>query len=376
MPRPLYPYQEAAVTRIVDAMAGRCIVALDPGLGKSAIACTAIARLCSAGQKVLIVAPTTLLDNWIAELGIVGLECRIVKKRADPLAGTINICSYDIAKNNAAIQSENWHMVVCDESHMLKEHTSDQARKILPLVKHAPHALLMSATPQLSRHAELWSQLDAISRGQFGTWTQFTIQYCNGQQGPFQWEARGSTHADELRQRMDPFVIRGKKKDLLNLPNKTRKAKIVPMADEDVTMFKGMHAKLKVLRKKAEKTKQKADRDRSEAFMQEMWRTTARCKTKPVTDYIASVLGTEKLVVFGHHVMMLDAVEQWCVANAVSWFRIDGSTPVGKRQQLVSAFSDPTNHTAQVAILSYTACCAGITLCPGAYRTVCTELCW
>lgn len=50
-------------------------------------------------------------------------------------------------------------VVVVDESHNLKNWTTKRAKVILPLLKWASHAVMLSGTPALSKPSELFSQI-------------------------------------------------------------------------------------------------------------------------------------------------------------------------------------------------------------------------
>lgn len=39
---------------------------------------------------------------------------------------------------------------------------------------------MLSGTPQLSRPAELYTSLDAIAPGRFGSYVQYTTRFCDG----------------------------------------------------------------------------------------------------------------------------------------------------------------------------------------------------
>ena len=94
----------------------------------------------------------------------------------------------------------------------------------MPLVKAARRALLLSGTPLLSKPLELFTQLHALRPRAFGNERDFSVRYCNGHQGRFGWEAKGSTHAAELNALLTHAVMirREKKAALGSLPEKVR----------------------------------------------------------------------------------------------------------------------------------------------------------
>lgn len=103
----------------------------------------------------------------------------------DPQHDRIVICSYDLIKHEKF--RLDYKVVICDESHYLKNMTSQRAlkvneifaatkliinylsffcceSKILPLLQRARRAVLLSGTPALNKPTELYSQLSAIVR--------------------------------------------------------------------------------------------------------------------------------------------------------------------------------------------------------------------
>ena len=81
----------------------------------------------------------------------------------------------------------------------------------------------------------------------------------------------------------------------------------------------------------------------------------------------------KKIIVFGHHQSMLDAVEALCVRKKMKHIRIDGQTPLQVRHSYVQKFeADPTM---RVAVLSMTAAGQGLTL-TSASTVIFAELHW
>jgi SNF2 family DNA or RNA helicase len=68
-----------------------------------------------------------------------------------------------------------------------------------------------------------------------------------------------------------------------------------------------------------------------------------------------------KVIVFAHHRIMLDTIEDACKATKKTYMRIDGDTPQKKRASMVEEFKT----TGDVAILSIAACGMGLnfTMC-------------
>ncbi len=81
-------------------------------------------------------------------------------------------------------------------------------------------------------------------------------------------------------------------------------------------------------------------------------RSKGRCRKKVVKDMVDQGL---KFIVFCYHKKLMDEIQEVCPSN----IRIDGDTPIEKRQQLVDDFQQGD---VQVAVLSLLAASTGLTL--------------
>lgn len=65
-------------------------------------------------------------------------------------------------------------------------------RALIEPLKKAKRLLLLSGTPALARPEELYTNLDALTRGEFGSWITFVKRYCNARHVRGAWRARGA----------------------------------------------------------------------------------------------------------------------------------------------------------------------------------------
>ena len=119
-------------------------------------------------------------------------------------------------------------------------------------------------------------------------------------------------------------------------------------------------------------------------LMNELYQATAEAKTKPVAEYLETLLDSsetpgdasaavEKFLFFGHHTCTLDAASEMLRRRKVPFIRIDGSTDTNARQSLVDRFQ--TDRNARVAVLSIKAAGMGLTL-TAASTVIFGELSW
>jgi len=104
------------------------------------------------------------------------------------------------------------------------------------------------------------------------------------------------------------------------------------------------------------------------------FKATAEAKIECVAKYVEHLVGVaSKFLLFAHHHVMLDALEQKLMALGVGHIRIDGRTPTACRLELVERYQN--NEDVRVALLSITACGQGLTLTAG-HTVVFAEMYW
>ena len=104
----------------------------------------------------------------------------------------------------------------------------------------------------------------------------------------------------------------------------------------------------------------------------ELFHETSKAKAEPVCAFLQQHLAgiDHRVIIFAHHIAMMDAIMEACAAIGKSTIRIDGSTPQAKRAGLVETFKER-----DVAVLSIGACGTGLnfTMCA---HVIFAELDW
>jgi len=214
---------------------GRCLIADEPGLGKT-IQAIGISWVHRAEWPVMVIAPSSARFHWQAEFlkwlkDARGVPClteddvQVVTGRSQPIAPSIKVLvvSYDLVDRikdniNTAFGGMGFRVIIADECHLLKNQKTKRSKAILPMLKRAKRAILLSGTPALSRPKELWSQLNVIDPVSWPAFNAFTKRYCSGNGG------KGASNSYELHLLLrENCMIRRVKKDILkDLPPKTR----------------------------------------------------------------------------------------------------------------------------------------------------------
>lgn len=351
----LYKYQRDAVTWLADRP--KAFLALDQGLGKTAVACT------DMQFPALVICPTTLKINWSRELQMwrPGSTFQIIDgstKVIDPDAD-LTIINYDIL-HKFILPTTAYKTLVIDECHYAKSATAKRTKACVKLIRSIPRVRLLSGTPVVNRPIELFALLKAIG-GTKLDYINFGRRYCAGWTTPWgSFDVSGASRLEELYQKLADFMLRITKETALpQLPAKTYR--IVEL-DLPITV-----QEKKLLR-------QDIDRPVHDIPFQaiaDIQKLNAQRKLPLAIEHIKNVLEHEQnVVIFGWHTEIIESL-----ADALHDYGvvvITGSTAKDARQSAVDNFQ---NKKARVFIGNIKAAGVGITLTAASY-VVFVETTW
>ncbi|MNS12958.1 RNA polymerase-associated protein RapA [compost metagenome] len=198
------------------------ILADDMGLGKTVQAAALLAanHPDEAGPS-LVIAPTSVIHNWQAELGrfAPGLKTLLLHGPGRDVsaidAHDVVITTYTTARLDLeAHLKRTYHTVILDEAQAIKNPKSQTAEVVRALKSR--HRLCLTGTPIENNLMELWSQFSFLMPGMLGKEAEF--------KGRYPWAiAQGDKRAaDELKTRIAPFVLRRLKTEVAkDLPPRT-----------------------------------------------------------------------------------------------------------------------------------------------------------
>jgi SWI/SNF-related matrix-associated actin-dependent regulator 1 of chromatin subfamily A len=351
-------YQEAGALFL--AQRNEALLADEMGLGKTAQALVAARRAVRLEDGVLIVCPATLKANWLAEIkmwcpewyphaGILSGK----KAKHDSGLPLVTIVNYDILKaHHKSLCARKWGLVIADEAHYIKQARSQRTKALLTIPSVRRWA--MSGSPVLNRPLELYPVLWWLRQKIVSSLTAFKIRYCGGLFGG----GRGATNTAELRQKLEPIMLRRTKADVLTeLPPKTRQVVPVQITDSGRAVIEqAVDGKIGMI--------QAAETGWDVEFEHLGDLATLRAalgeqKLPAAIDFVENLLEEtgEKVLVFAHHKAVIDGLRQHFGKRALV---IDGSTSVSSRQQIVNRFQ--TDPDCRVFIGNIRAAGVGITL--------------
>jgi SNF2 family DNA or RNA helicase len=226
----LYPFQQAAVTRLLSSTKPGQLLALSPGLGKSPVSLIAASAL--NAERVLIIAPLSLLRNWETEqekwLGSVRTTRTY---RAGPVGGWC-LTNYDTITAHTGKGKQawwtflkeylkvKWDVVIVDESIMVKNRKTLRFEALKELRARASRIWELSGSPT-SRYADdLWTQMVLIDPQAFPSYWRFASRYCYVRQGAWGWEINGTRESrDVVRDFSDIMLVKSQRDVLPDLPD-------------------------------------------------------------------------------------------------------------------------------------------------------------
>lgn len=369
------------------------------GLGKTV---TSLAIMTQYRQEwpLLILCPASLRHTWPCEIekflpSLPASAIYVVSgfDDADFLDNPVKkkqiqivVATYSLLQTRSAaakvLEQFKFQCVICDESHNLKQKTSQRTKLALPLLQTAKRLVLLSGTPALARPVELWTQIYSLAPELFGNYTKYTKQHCNARRGRFGWDVNGLSNADELHQKLQQVMVRRLKSDVLHeLPPKQRSIVPIQIAKGKVKECQELMQELKDTRQSVSELAgdeaSSADFDARRLLMQ-AYQASGVAKAAGICDYLIEWLrgsGGQKVLVFGHHKALLDALEV-AVSKELKGsghIRIDGQVPPNERAARVRKFQ--TCPRVRVGILSMTAAGVGLTL-TAATTVMFAELHW
>ena len=219
------------------------VLADDMGLGKTLQTLAHVLTEKEAGRldrPVLVIAPVSLMGNWRREAERFAPSLRTLVLHGKDRHGEATkipfndlvIAPYSLlGRDRERWQAQNWHLVVLDEAHNIKNANTDAAQVAGQL--NTRHRLCLSGTPMENHLGELWSLFHFLMPGFLSSQARFKQLF----RTPI--EKFGDTEAlRQLRQRVTPFMLRRHKKDVAtDLPDKQEFITPVELGDHQANLY-------------------------------------------------------------------------------------------------------------------------------------------
>ncbi|WP_396898467.1 SNF2-related protein [Mycolicibacterium sp.] len=364
------------------------ILADDMGLGKTVQTLALIARAVTAGAgKFLVVAPTSVARNWLAEcrkftpdlsaVVVTSTDARGPVRLAEQVAGAdIVVTSYTLLRMDVAAYSQiQWAGMVLDEAQFVKNHHSKthQSARLLDV----PFKLAITGTPMENNLMELWSLLSITVPGLFPSPKVFDTYF----RKPIE-----SGEADDrlpvLRRRIKPVLLRRTKSQVLTeLPAKSEQVLTIGLSAKHRKIYDTRLARerQKVLGLLGDWEKNRFEVFRSLTLLRQLSLhpglvdDSARAVGSAKIDFLGEQL--EQLVAEGHSALVfsqftgfLGLVRAHLDAAGIGYSYLDGSVDSEGRARAIEDFGDGTK---QVFLISLKAGGFGLNLTAADYCFLC-----
>ena len=215
------------------------ILADEMGLGKTVQLLAMLGRrLVSGAMPALIVAPASLITNWVREaekflpgvrvVSPMGNDRKILWKEPDKY--DIGVISYTAARiAGDKLRQVNFSYLILDEAQHIKNPGSGNAKNCKNIT--AQHKIVLSGTPLENSPDDLWSIFDFLQPGMLGTAAAFRKRY-----GSSVSETPELRH--ELACRISPFILRRTKSEVAqDLPERTEKIVYCDFSDRQRELY-------------------------------------------------------------------------------------------------------------------------------------------
>lgn len=244
----LRPYQQRGYQWLhtLDRLHMGGILADDMGLGKTVQVIALIKATRQSEQVSLVVAPTSLTYNWLSEIARFAPELSVMvlsgsgPQRASQIQHVkeardvdVLITSYPLIRRDIDLMTDiEFRFVILDEAQHIKNAGSVGAVAVKQLRAQTRFAL--TGTPMENGTGELWSLFDFVLPGYLLSYNAFIRKYQDGD------------HAEDLRRRIRPFLMRRLKKDVLTeLPDKIETVMTAQMSPEQSKVYQSAMIRLK-----------------------------------------------------------------------------------------------------------------------------------
>lgn len=399
----LRPHQRIGVQFLFDCITGErmpgyfgAILADEMGLGKTIQTVATVFTCLKQGKhgipvarKAVVVAPSSLVTNWCNEfdkwLGPGAVQCfaisestpkgdRILSRFEGP-EGEVLVISYDQLRKYVDRLSKmtSIELVVCDEGHRLKnaEIKTTKAVDCLPTKRR----IILSGTPIQNDLSEFHAMVGFVNPGILGNRDLFNrvfeepIMAGRDPDQPEYIKELGADRAHYLANLTAKFILR--RTQTINekyLPAKVDITVFVRLGEMQCMIYKRVIELVErlsstplVLITALKKLCNHIDLFRDalrdgetngiprsilpKGFQTGQLNHSVGSKMQFVSlmlDELKSNGDRDKLVIVSNYTQTLEIIANLCATKKVSYFQLDGSTPIKKRQELVDRFNVPT----------------------------------
>ena len=354
----LRPYQKAGFRWL--AMLAKYgfggLLADEMGLGKTIQIISLILNNYHDGQSIVIT-PAAVIYNWQNEfakfapsLTLQVLDGSKAERRSlftSSRDKDVIITSYDAFKRDIDFyQEQHFNNEIIDEAQYIKNPQTAASKAVKSVA--ADHRFALTGTPIENRLSELWSIFDFLMPGFLNNYSQFRKNY----ETPI-IKHHDRKAEDELKQLIQPFILRRLKKDVLKeLPDKTEHLVYTPMIGQQAKLYQARATRL--VKRLQSQDDEEFKNNRFE-MLAEITRLRQLCCSPKLlnADYRGrsgkvdqtmelirdEIAAGHKILLFSQFTSALAILRQQIEKEQISDFVIEGKTKKSDRQAFVKEFN-------------------------------------
>lgn len=337
------------------------ILADDMGLGKTLQVLTFL--LSERSEKVnspsIIVAPTSLVYNWLAEIEKFTPKLRTLiiagkKDERQKIIDDINnydvvITSYPLIRRDIDLYKDvTFRFCILDEAQHIKNHQSQNAKSVKKI--NAESYFALTGTPIENSLTELWSIFDFIMPSYLLNHSKFLKKF----ERPIV-KNRDNNALKELSRYIRPFILRRIKKDVLKeLPDKIENKITVQLTNEQKKIYLAYLQKIKG--EIEDEIRNKGFAKSHIKILSGLTRLRQICcdPSMFIEDYKGAsgklllleelineaIAGGHRILLFSQFTTMLKIIRDMLQSNGIEFKYLDGSTNIIERGRLVREFNE------------------------------------
>ena len=333
---------------------GACL-ADDMGLGKTVQALAIILQRATLGPS-LVIAPASVVHNWKKEIRRFTPTLNSVELLNENRKNIINnLKSFDIlittygllGRESELLADKDWATIVLDEGQFIKNMSSKRSKSAMKLK--GAFKIITTGTPIENHPLEMWNLFNFINPGLFGNAEFFNKRFTIPIVKDNNKEAK-----NKLRKIITPFILRRKKRDVLEeLPAKTEITLYAEPDKDEVAFYEALRRQsiksiednndgnghvgqnhLKVL---AELTKLRLASCHPSLIGPNV--KLAGAKVNLFLEIIDELVENKhKVLIFSQFVKFLKIIEKEIQKKGIQYQYLDGSTPLKKRERSINDF--------------------------------------
>lgn len=237
--------------KVVATSAGRAVLEIDPGLGKSRIAIEIYLKMCPSA-RVLVKCSKKALNTWRREFpkwttatsdDVVIVEGTPAQRRKLwAKKSQVKVVTYQSGANDLKYAEEfDPTMTIDDECKVMRNRKTQMFKKWQKFNKNVKYYLPMDGTLVVKGPQDLWTFLHMLKPKLYSSYWKFVQTFCIVVDGPFGKEVVGAQNTKNLAAALSKVMVRIKDTDpgvADQRPKLTRDFKLVDMTKEQAKLYR------------------------------------------------------------------------------------------------------------------------------------------